>query len=142
MMPSISTLPFEAHPFTIQGTPITEGPDAGKVTLLIRVRDGEHYLSMSASFMLIKRSLGFTKRLLNKAHDSTKTNAYLEGPYGGSVDLRHNDSVVVVVGGSGVVYGLACLYSAIDAAKVQKSAVRKFNFIWMLRSRGECTLKP
>ncbi|KAI5452827.1 ferric-chelate reductase Frp1 [Naganishia albida] len=117
MMPSISTLPFEAHPFTFQGTPITEGPDAGRATLLIRVRDG------------------FTKRLLAKAHDSSKTNAYLEGPYGGSVDLRHNDSVVVVVGGSGVTYGLACLYSVLDAARVQKSAVRKFNFVWMLRSR-------
>jgi hypothetical protein len=53
------------------------------------------------------------------------------------VDLRHNDSVVVVVGGSGVTYGLACLYSVLDAAKVDKSAVRKFNFIWMLRSRGQ-----
>lgn len=41
MMPSISVLPFEAHPFTFQGTPITEGPDAGKAILLIRVRDGK-----------------------------------------------------------------------------------------------------
>lgn len=85
-----------------------------------------------------KSLAGFTKRLLAKAHDSNKTAAYLEGPYGGFVDLRHNDSVVVVVGGSGVTYGLACLYSALDAAKVNKSAVRKFNFIWMLRSRGKC----
>jgi hypothetical protein len=43
MMPSISTLPFEAHPFTVQGTPVTEGPGAGNLTLLIRVRDGELY---------------------------------------------------------------------------------------------------
>ncbi|KAJ9117430.1 hypothetical protein QFC22_004280 [Naganishia vaughanmartiniae] len=117
MMPSISTLPFEAHPFTIQGTPVTEGSEAGNISLLIRVRDG------------------FTKRLLAKGHDSTKTAAYMEGPYGGSVDLRHNDTVVVVVGGSGVTYGLACLYSVLDAAKLNKSAVRKFNFVWMVRSR-------
>ncbi|KAJ9098104.1 hypothetical protein QFC21_004433 [Naganishia friedmannii] len=117
MMPSISTIPFEAHPFTIQGTPVTEGPEAGKVSLLIRVRDG------------------FTKRLLAKGHDSTKTAAYMEGPYGGSVDLRHNDTVVVVVGGSGVTYGLACLYSVIDAARLNKSAVRKFNFSMYLLFR-------
>ena len=44
---------------------------------------------------------------------------------------------MVVVGGSGITYGLACLYSVLDAAKVNRSAVRKFNFIWMLRSRGQ-----
>jgi NAD(P)H-flavin reductase len=40
-------------------------------------------------------------------------------------------------GGSGVVYGLACLYSIIDAARQNRSIVRDVHFVWMIRSRGE-----
>jgi NAD(P)H-flavin reductase len=35
------------------------------------------------------------------------------------------------------VYGLACLYSIIDAAKQNRSIVRDVHFVWMIRSRGE-----
>ncbi|KAK7062720.1 hypothetical protein VNI00_000208 [Paramarasmius palmivorus] len=102
IMPTVSTLPFEAHPFTIASvdtsgskrndnasTPDNAGevkPDAGpssfwkEVIFLINPRDG------------------FTKRLAEIAAREETIKAYVDGPYGHSPDLSSYDTIAFVAG--------------------------------------------
>lgn len=103
VLPSISGLPTEAHPFTIASIPHaldgTEGPKDKDVVFLIRGRSG------------------FTRRL--REHASTKGNAgsvpaYIDGPYGCPPNLKTFSTCVLIAGGSGVSYTLPLLQDLIQ----------------------------
>lgn len=102
ILPSVSRLPTEAHPFTIASIPGTldgsAGPAEKKVTFLIRGRTG------------------FTGRLRELA--STKGSvssipAFIDGPYGCPPDLRNFSTCILIAGGSGVSYILPLLLETI-----------------------------
>ena len=102
ILPSISRLPTEAHPFTIASIPDSldgsAGPAEKEVTFLIRGRSG------------------FTGRL--REHASFKGSAmsvpaFIDGPYGCPPDLRRFSTCILIAGGSGVSYILPLLLDTI-----------------------------
>lgn len=115
IMPSVSQLPFEAHPFTLATIPNLNEESQGEAVFLIRARDG------------------FTKRLREQAEGDTPITAYIDGPYGHACSRSHFDSVLFICGGSGISFGLSNLLAIVDAAKRGKSVVRKVKLIWMIR---------
>jgi predicted ferric reductase len=97
-MPSVSTLPFEAHPFTIASfdssllsTASEEDQSSGKV------------LGSSAPFwkelvFLVNVQGGFTKKLKEVAAKKETVKVFVDGPYGPSPDLGSYDTSVLVAG--------------------------------------------
>ncbi|KAF8974334.1 FAD-binding domain-containing protein [Flammula alnicola] len=105
ILPTISNLPFEAHPFTISSIP--EDGKQCDVVFLIRGRSG------------------FTRKLrehATKDHGS-RVPAFLDGPYGCPPDLTAYTTCVLVAGGSGISVN----------ARGGKSAVRRIVFVWAVR---------
>ena len=86
MLPSVSTLPTEAHPFTIASIPNaldgTSGPEEKEVVFLIRGRSG------------------FTNRLREHASQgiSGSVAAFIDGPYGVPPNLKVFDTCVLIAG--------------------------------------------
>lgn len=102
ILPTVSSLPTEAHPFTIASIPDlldgSAGTDDKEVVFLIRGRSG------------------FTGRL--RGHASTKgaatsVPAFIDGPYGCPPDLRGFSTCILIVGGSGVSYALPLLLDTV-----------------------------
>lgn len=92
ILPSVSSLPFEAHPFTIASFDSnlfsndktrsgTTAPDWKELIFLINVRSG------------------FTKRLRDIAVEKGTVKVFIDGPYGSSPDLRGYNTVVLIAGG-------------------------------------------
>jgi len=83
ILPSVSKLPFEAHPFTIASIPEASGENKGcDVVFLIRGRSG------------------FTQRLRDLASNDhgCRVPAFLDGPYGCPPDLRQFSTCVLIAG--------------------------------------------
>ncbi|PPQ88881.1 hypothetical protein CVT25_009116 [Psilocybe cyanescens] len=119
ILPTISNMPFEAHPFTIASIPDDGASNDGSdVVFLIRGRGG------------------FTQRL--RAH-ATKDHgcrvpALLDGPYGIPPDLRRFSTCVLIAGGSGISYTLPLLLNlARISSRNGSSAVKRVVFIWAIR---------
>lgn len=106
IMPSVSTLPFEAHPFTIASldssllsTTMPEGqPGSDEI-------DEVQVLGSSAPFwkelvFLINVHEGFTKKLKEVAARKGQVKVFVDGPYGPSPDLGCYDTSVLVAGDS------------------------------------------
>ncbi|KAH9483266.1 Ferric reductase transmembrane component 5 [Psilocybe cubensis] len=119
VLPSVSNLPFEAHPFTIASIPEERSTnDETDVVFLIRGRDG------------------LTKRLreLARKNHGYRVPALLDGPYGMPPDLRRFTTCVLIAGGSGISYTLPLLLNlARINAQNGSSAVRRIVFIWAIR---------
>lgn len=103
ILPSVSNLPTEAHPFTIANIPHgldgTEGSEEKNVTFIIRGRTG------------------FTKRL--REHASMKgapgsVPAFIDGPYGSPPNLKTFSTCILIAGGSGVSYCLPLLLDLVQ----------------------------
>ena len=92
MMPTVSLLPTESHPFTISSI---EGQNAGKQL------DGDTSYWNELVFLINVRD-GFTKRLAKVAEKGDKVKVLIEGPYGYTPDLTNDDTVVLVSGESTV----------------------------------------
>ncbi|RDB22637.1 putative ferric reductase transmembrane component [Hypsizygus marmoreus] len=119
ILPSISTLPTEAHPFSIASIP-EPCNEAGEVDVVF----------------LIRGRTGFTQRLKNHAtrHGTGTVSALLDGPYGYPPDLRPFSTCILIAGGSGVSYTLPLFLNLIRVnAWGEKSAVRRIVFIWAVR---------
>lgn len=90
VLPSVSALPTEAHPFTIASIPHaldgTDGPEEKEVVFLIRGRNG------------------FTRRLRDHASQkiSGSVAAYIDGPYGIPPNLKIYSTCVLIAGELGV----------------------------------------
>ncbi|KAH8106103.1 ferric reductase NAD binding domain-containing protein [Cristinia sonorae] len=121
VLPTISDLPSEAHPFTIstisKSLDGTDGSEEKDVTFLIRGRSG------------------FTARL--KEHASGQGNstvpAFIDGPYGCPPDLTTNHTCILIAGGSGVSYILPLLLDLVHNARAGRSSVRRIVFVWAVR---------
>jgi predicted ferric reductase len=132
-MPSVSTLPFEAHPFTIASfdssllsTASAEDQSSGEV------------LGSSAPFwkelvFFINVQGGFTKKLKEVAARKGTVKVFVDGPYGPSPDLGSYDTSVLVAGGSGVSYTLPVFLNIIERVRKGKSSCTRVVFIWSIR---------
>ncbi|KZW04273.1 hypothetical protein EXIGLDRAFT_828184 [Exidia glandulosa HHB12029] len=122
VMPSVSTFPFEAHPFTIASisAPVDGSASSGENDLVF----------------LIRGMSGFTKRLRDHADSKGQGSVacLVDGPYGYPPDLTTFTHSVLVAGGSGITYTLPLLLDAVRNAKAGKSAVRRILFIWAIRN--------
>lgn len=93
ILPGVSTLPFEAHPFTIASIDST----------LLSSDDPEKNGDASGSYwkelvFLIQAREGFTKRLKESALEGKPVKVFVDGPYGTSPDLGKYDTSVLVAG--------------------------------------------
>lgn len=142
IMPSVSTLPFEAHPFTIASFD-------SSLLLTAKTEDqsgsGENYetqvLGSSAPFwkelvFLVNVHGGFTKKLKEVAAAKGKVKVFVDGPYGPSADLGSYDTSVFVAGGSGISYTLPVFLSVIERVRKGKSSCKRVVFIWSIRGAG------
>jgi ferric-chelate reductase len=95
MMPAISRLPTETHPFSICTVP---EPVDGSISRYKKVQ-----------FIMRARG-GFTKRLREAALNGvSQTSCYIDGPYGSPPNLKEFTTCVLVAGGSGASYTLPLL---------------------------------
>ncbi|KAH9899749.1 ferric reductase NAD binding domain-containing protein [Cubamyces lactineus] len=121
VLPTVSDLPTEAHPFTIASIPTsldgTDGPSEKDVVFLIRGRRG------------------FTGRLREHAnrHGQSRVPAFVDGPYGCPPDLSGYSTCVLIAGGSGVSYTLPLLLDLVHRARAGTSEVRRVVFVWAVR---------
>ncbi|KAF9483940.1 hypothetical protein BDN70DRAFT_903886 [Pholiota conissans] len=116
ILPTISNLPFEAHPFTIASI-----PESGK--------------QCSVVFLIRGRS-GFTQRLRQHAikDHGNRVPAFLDGPYGCPPDLTAYTTCILIAGGSGISYTLPLLLNLVrENARGGSSAVRRVVFVWAVR---------
>ncbi|KAK8854583.1 hypothetical protein IAR55_003322 [Kwoniella newhampshirensis] len=132
VMPGISRLPWESHPFTastIAKHP-ERGAEAGELAFIVRVRDG------------------FTKRMKDQVENARKekglgldekfevdVKAAVDGPYGVKANLRGYDGILIFAGGSGVSFALAHLLEVLREIRERKSRVKFISIVWMVTSR-------
>ncbi|CAL1701427.1 unnamed protein product [Somion occarium] len=123
ILPTVSDLPFEAHPFTIASIPDaldgTTGSREKEVVFIIRGRNG------------------FTGRLRDHACDNnghSTVPALVDGPYGCPPDLTQYTTCVLIAGGSGVSYTLPLLLNLVHKARARKSLTRRVIFVWAVRN--------
>ncbi|KAI9000892.1 hypothetical protein BD414DRAFT_15568 [Trametes punicea] len=121
VLPTVSDLPTEAHPFTIASIPTgldgSDGPEEKEVVFLIRGRGG------------------FTGRLRENAErrGGCCVPAFVDGPYGCPPDLSKYSTCILIAGGSGVSYTLPLLLDLVHRARAGTSDVRRVIFVWSVR---------
>ncbi|KAF9223093.1 hypothetical protein BS17DRAFT_153260 [Gyrodon lividus] len=128
IMPSVSRLPFEAHPFSISSVDSTlfapeesvVGGDPGspyrkELVFLIGVRNG------------------FTKRLKEVAARREIVKVYVDGPYGDAVNLGCFDTSLLIAGGTGITYTLPAFLNIIESVRNGSSCCRRVVLIWSIR---------
>ncbi|KAH9850710.1 ferric reductase NAD binding domain-containing protein [Lenzites betulinus] len=121
VLPTVSDLPTEAHPFTIasiaKSLDGTDGPREKDVSFIIRGRSG------------------FTGRLKEHAERTgeSRVAAFVDGPYGCPPDLSKYNTCILVAGGSGVSYTLPLLLDLVHRARAGTSDVRRVIFVWAVR---------
>ncbi|KAG2095889.1 ferric reductase NAD binding domain-containing protein [Suillus discolor] len=145
IMPSVSRLPFEAHPFTIASfnstlfdVPKEQKPTSEKCA---EISLAEGNLGSSAPFwkelvFFINVREGFTARLKDAALKGDKVKVFVDGPYGPSPNLGSYDTSVLIAGGSGVSYTLPVLLDTIERVRNGESSCRRVVFIWSIRNIG------
>ena len=112
-MPGVSTVPFEAHPFTIASVDTT-CDSWNTVTPIVEMESlGETEPYWKELVFLINVHGGFTKKLRNVAEKGEKVEVSVEGPYGKPPDLTDYDTSVLIAGGSGVSFTLPLLLDGI-----------------------------
>ncbi|KAG1870842.1 ferric reductase NAD binding domain-containing protein, partial [Suillus subluteus] len=133
IMPTVSTLPFEAHPFTIASF------DSSLLsTVSAEDQSSDKVMGSSGPFwkelvFFINVQEGFTKKLKEVAAKKETVKVFVDGPYGPSPDLGSYDTSVLVAGGSGVSYTLPVLLNIIERVRKGKSSCTRVVFIWSIR---------
>ncbi|KAG0696159.1 ferric reductase NAD binding domain-containing protein [Suillus ampliporus] len=143
IMPSVSCLPFEAHPFTIASFDsslfnVLEEPKP-QSEKYAQISPAERDLGSSAPFwkelvFFINVRQGFTARLKEAASKGDKVKVLVDGPYGPSPDLGSYDTSVLIAGGSGVSYTLPTLLHIIEGVRDGKSSCGRVVFVWSIRN--------
>ncbi|KAJ3554162.1 hypothetical protein NM688_g3250 [Phlebia brevispora] len=120
ILPTVSDLPTEAHPFTIASIPHS-------------LRGNDDSAEKDVVFLIRGRN-GFTGRLREHARDkgSAAVPAYIDGPYGCPPDLTTFSTCILIAGGSGVSYTLPLLLNLVHKARLNQSVVRRAVFVWSL----------
>lgn len=113
-MPGVSTIPFEAHPFTIASIDSVGGETQGEVA----PKSDKDSLAETKSHwkelvFYINAHGGFTKKLSEAAQKCEKVKVFVDGPYGKSPDLTEYDTSVLIASGSGVSFTLPLLLDSI-----------------------------
>ncbi|WWC63559.1 uncharacterized protein I303_106163 [Kwoniella dejecticola CBS 10117] len=132
VMPGMSRLPWEAHPFTASTIPARpgQGAEAGELAFIVRVRDG------------------FTKRMKDKIDAEKKAKglaiddrldvevtAAVEGPYGEKSDMSGYEGVLMFSGGSGISFAVSNLLQILREIREGRSRVKFISIVWMVKSR-------
>lgn len=97
VMPGMSRLPWEAHPFTATTIPARagHGTESGELTFIVRVRDGfTREMKEQVDKERKARGLGVEEEC------KIEVKAAVEGPYGESTDMTHYNGVVIIAGES------------------------------------------
>ncbi|KAI1796261.1 hypothetical protein LXA43DRAFT_1090336 [Ganoderma leucocontextum] len=121
ILPTISDMANEAHPFTIASIPqsLNNLDDSGErdVVFLIRGRGG------------------FTGRLRDYASRNgiCRVPAFIDGPYGCPPDLTKFSTCILIAGGSGVSYTLPLLLNLVRHARTRTTHVHRVIFMWAVR---------
>ncbi|TFK53328.1 iron reductase [Heliocybe sulcata] len=124
ILPSVSLLPIEAHPFSIASI---NSPDSAE-----KPADDKGDAYFKELVFLVNARGGFTRRLAEKAaRGETSVMAFLDGPYGVTPDLSCSETIVLIAGGTGISYTLPLLLSAIS-----KGTARRVLFIWAIRDKS------
>lgn len=147
VMPGMSRLPWEAHPFTAITIPEPAGSrEKGELSFVVRIRDG--------FTRLMKERVDEERKARGLPVDeqcSMKVQAAVEGPYGLAEDLSGYDAVLIFAGkqifspcsrplstypgGSGISFALSHLLQIIEEARVGRTRVRSVKLVWMVKSR-------
>ncbi|EED82571.1 hypothetical iron reductase [Postia placenta Mad-698-R] len=138
VMPGVSRLPTEAHPFTIASveTPAAELADASTDLEKEKAKTKSEFSCepyWRELVFLVNVRGGFTKRLAERAQKGEKVKVLVDGPYGLTPNLKDDDEVVLVAGGSGVTYTLSTFLGVVNDVRAGKSACRKLVWIWAIR---------
>ncbi|KAH8118598.1 ferric reductase NAD binding domain-containing protein [Phellopilus nigrolimitatus] len=123
ILPSVSNLPTEAHPFTIAST--------------CNSLDGRESSEKDVVFIIRGRT-GFAKRLRDHASSkgaSSSVPAYIDGPYGCPPDLKGFSTCVLIAGGSGVSYTLPLLLDLVYHARKGTTLCQRTIFVWVVREQ-------
>ncbi|KAI8973096.1 iron reductase [Trametes punicea] len=139
MMPTVSGIPLEAHPFTIAS--VDERYQLHGVKESSEAKEGEKMRTDSEEtapywkelVFLINVREGFTRRLAGIAEKGEKVKVLVDGPYGFSPDLDNDDTVVLVAGGSGVSFTISTFLGVLSRVQDGKSKCRRLLFIWSIR---------
>ena len=112
-MPDVSTIPFEAHPFTIASVDTTG--DGTRRDAPTTVKEGfaetEPYWKELVFFINVHD--GFTRKLRDVAEKGGKAKVFVDGPYGKPPDLTSYDTSLLIAGGSGVAFILPLLLDGV-----------------------------
>ncbi|KIM25520.1 hypothetical protein M408DRAFT_315075 [Serendipita vermifera MAFF 305830] len=124
ILPGVSNIPFEAHPFTIANIPDRDGKGKKKVTDLV---------------FYIRAMDGFTRKLHDyaAAHQGSTVSAFVDGPYGVPPPVNTFTTVVLIAGGSGASFTVPLLLDIISAARHQKTPVKRVMFIWSVKNSAD-----
>ncbi|KAI0362934.1 hypothetical protein BV20DRAFT_1126522 [Pilatotrama ljubarskyi] len=139
-MPSVSTIPLEAHPFTIASVDsryhLTSRAAMERMDSTAELVDHRRLNGTAESeeleFMINVR-YGFTKRLAEVAQSGRKLKVFVDGPYGFSPDVRNDDTVVLIAGGSGISLVHSMFLGVVSDVQKGKSRCRKVVFVWSVR---------
>ena len=114
IMPGVSTIPFEAHPFTIASVDTVGEETQGEVSPR---SDGDSLAEVEPYWkelvFYINTHSGFTKKLSEAAQKRERVKVFVDGPYGKSPDLTVYDTSVLIASGSGVSFTLPLLLDSI-----------------------------
>ncbi|EJF56585.1 hypothetical protein DICSQDRAFT_71178 [Dichomitus squalens LYAD-421 SS1] len=121
ILPTVSGMPSEAHPFTIASIPQSLHGNDGNVEKDV--------------VFLIRGRTGFTGRLREFASRNgvCRVPAFVDGPYGCPPDLTKFSTCILIAGGSGVSYTLPLLLDLVRRARHGNTHVRRVIFIWAVR---------
>ena len=89
IMPSVSRLPFEAHPFSIASV---------DSSLFVPDAKGEEHSYAKELVFLIGVKSGFTRRLKDVAARGERVKVYIDGPYGEGVDSGCYNTSLLIAG--------------------------------------------
>lgn len=120
MAPGVSSLPFEAHPFTIASydsdtSVTTTSSSQSSSQEKFEEDDSERAKGDSKQVVfLINIRDGFTRRLAEAAAQKKIIKVIIDGPYGRSPDLTRSNTSVFIAGGTGISYTLPILLKTIE----------------------------
>lgn len=143
---------YEAHPFTIAwpaGMPVpalqqVESPDEeGKQLSAKRLDFEEEHTNPGTSFeLLLKAYGGYTRRLAKElavdAEDNTpkRVKIWIDGPYGHAATANAFESVLLVMGGTGVAAAIAQLAHFAKCAANGSLLTQRVILVWTVRNPG------
>ncbi|KZT21946.1 hypothetical protein NEOLEDRAFT_1072627 [Neolentinus lepideus HHB14362 ss-1] len=125
VLPGVSNLPCEAHPFTIASSDPHPPTQPDELVFFIGVQTG------------VTRKL---QGLVERGNGTARVRALVDGPYGRGADLAGGgayDAAVLVAGGTGVAWAGPVFADAVRAKELGSGGrLRRVVFVWAIRERS------